>query len=82
MPVEQTPTARWVRWPRPKVALVLGLDDAATWRLIRDGLVPARSLGRRIVVPRDELEALLRQLPAYPAAGNDADDNVNAALNS
>jgi excisionase family DNA binding protein len=65
-----------------EAALVLGLDDAATWRLIRDRLVPARRLGRRVMVPRDTLEAVVRDLPSYPRPTPDAEDDGTAALKS
>jgi excisionase family DNA binding protein len=64
-----------------EAGILVGCDDAATWRLIRQGVIPARRLGSRVLVPREQLEEIIRRLPPYPGSGNDADDDVDSPLN-
>ena len=42
-----------------ETANVLGLSLNATYQYIREGVIPHCRIGRRILVPRRELEALL-----------------------
>jgi excisionase family DNA binding protein len=65
-----------------EAGILLGCDDAATWRLVRQGVIPARRLGSRVLVPREQLEEFVRRLPPYPGARNDADDDFDAVLKS
>jgi excisionase family DNA binding protein len=51
-----------------EAGILLGCDDAATWRLIRQKVIPARRLGSRVLVPREQLEELIRRLPPYPGS--------------
>jgi excisionase family DNA binding protein len=57
-----------------EAGILLGCDDAATWRLIKQGVIPARRLGSRVLVPREQLEELVRRLPPYPPAVIDEAD--------
>ena len=43
-----------------EAAKVLGISRALAYELVRRGELPSRRLGRRIVVPRYELEAFIR----------------------
>lgn len=57
----------------PEVARLLGITELAARRMIERGTIPARRLGvRRIVVLRDELEAVLKSLPAVAEAIHNA----------
>jgi len=47
----------------PELAQLLGCTKVAARRMIERRLIPARRLGRRVVVLRDELETYLRNLP-------------------
>ena len=47
----------------PDVAELLGCSETAARRMIERGHIPARRLGRRIVVLPDELEQYLKSLP-------------------
>jgi len=44
---------------------LLGCSELAARRMIERGQLPARRLGRRIIVLRDEVEIFLRQLPRH-----------------
>jgi excisionase family DNA binding protein len=55
-----------------EAGILLGCDDRTTWRLIRQGVVPARRLGTRVFVPREQLEELVRRLP--PAVSHSEGD--------
>jgi Helix-turn-helix domain len=44
------------------VAMLFGCRPQTARRMIRQGLIPGRRLGRRVVVLRDELETVLRRL--------------------
>jgi excisionase family DNA binding protein len=44
---------------------LLGCSELAARRMIERGQLPARRLGRRIIVLRDEVELFLRQLPRH-----------------
>jgi len=50
-------------WRPQQVADALGTSVAAVRRLIRDGLLPARRLGRRVIVLPEELKAWLVAAP-------------------
>jgi len=55
-----------------EVAILLGIPEGSVRRLIAERAIPARRFSGRVLVPRDELLAVLRDLP--PAATADADD--------
>jgi excisionase family DNA binding protein len=44
----------------PESAASLGIPQSSLYKLVREGVVPAVKLGRRLVVPRDALDQLLR----------------------
>lgn len=48
----------------PAVARLIGTTELNARRMIDRGQLPARKLGRRVVVLRAELENFLRALPA------------------
>jgi excisionase family DNA binding protein len=50
----------------PDVARALGCTEANTRKMIDRGQIPARRLGRRVIVLADELQRYLQQL--QPAA--------------
>jgi excisionase family DNA binding protein len=43
----------------PEAAERLGIGEGLTYRLAREGRIPVLRLGRRFVVPKEQLEALL-----------------------
>ncbi len=62
-----------------EVAEVLGISRAAAYECIHRGEIPALTLGRRIVVARAALEALLGPATAGPLAGAANDANGERA---
>jgi len=50
-------------WRPQQVADALGTSVAAVRRMVRDGLLPARRLGRRVIVLPEELRAWLGAAP-------------------
>jgi excisionase family DNA binding protein len=50
-----------------EAAVLLGLSKARVYELINSGDLPARRVGRRILVPRDELVAWLANQPEVEA---------------
>jgi excisionase family DNA binding protein len=42
-----------------ETAVVLGIGRSTAWRMVRAGVLPARRLGRRVLVPRAALEEWL-----------------------
>jgi excisionase family DNA binding protein len=47
----------------PETAEITGKTIRATWQDLYRGRLPYRRWGRRILVPRDELEQFLKALP-------------------
>ena len=45
-------------------AAASGISASSIKRLIREGRLPIRKIGRRTIILRDDLEALLRSLPS------------------
>jgi len=58
------------------VAKVIGRSTVATRRIIERGQIPARKLGGRVVVLREELAGFLQSLPLR---GDPGDDGPEAA---
>jgi len=52
----------------PETMCVLGLCRDSIYRLIREGRLPARKIGRRTVVLESDLQAFLEALPKLEAA--------------
>jgi hypothetical protein len=50
-------------WRPQDVAHAMGASVAAVRRMMRDGLIPTRRLGRRVIVLPDELRAWLKSAP-------------------
>ena len=48
---------------------IIGVRRSAVYKLIRTGRLPARKIGSRTIVLRDDAIAFLRSLPALPARG-------------
>jgi len=46
----------------PDVARLLGCTDEAARQMIKRGEIPSRRMGRRVIVLKSELEALLKKL--------------------
>lgn len=59
-----------------EVGLMLGIGEEAVRRLIADQAIPARRIGPRVLIPRDELLAVLRDLPLARAAVAAEDDGA------
>ena len=57
-------TERWTLTVE-QTARVLGLGRGLTYQLVREGRIPSIRLGRRLLVPRRQLEAMLLE----PGAG-------------
>lgn len=51
-----------------EVALALGLSKESVWQRIWDGTIPHCRVGRRVLIPRRALEALVNG-PAETAGG-------------
>ena len=47
----------------PESATRLGISERAAWQRIYRGQLPHRRWGRRVIIPLDELERFLEQLP-------------------
>jgi excisionase family DNA binding protein len=58
------------------VGLMLGIGEEAVRRLIADRAIPARRIGPRVLIPRDELFAVLRDLPTAVEVGAGEDDET------
>jgi excisionase family DNA binding protein len=58
-----------------EVAILLGIPEGSIRRLITSGALPARRFGERVLIPRDELEALLRDLPAVGTLQSEGDSD-------
>jgi len=52
----------------PETMCVLGLCRDSVYKLIREGRLPARKIGRRTVVLETDLQAFLEALPKLGAA--------------
>ena len=52
----------------PEVMCVLGLCRDSVYKLIREGRLPARKIGRRTVVLETDIQAFLEGLPRLGAA--------------
>jgi excisionase family DNA binding protein len=48
------------------LAKLLGCSQVAARRMVERGQLPARRIGRRVVILRDELDSFLRALPRAP----------------
>jgi excisionase family DNA binding protein len=48
----------------PEVAELLGISRSSAYECVRRGEIPSITLGRRVVIPRRALEALLSGAPA------------------
>jgi len=62
----QTPIRR--AYSVPEAMCVLGLCRDSVYKLIREGRLPARKIGRRTVVLETDLQAFLEALPKLGAA--------------
>lgn len=49
------------------VLQVLKVGRTRTYELIKEGKLPARKLGRRTVILREDVDAFLRDLPRFGA---------------
>jgi excisionase family DNA binding protein len=49
----------------PEAAALLGLSESATYEAVARGEIPAVKIGRRVLIVRDRLMALLRD--SWPA---------------
>ncbi len=58
----------------PDVARLLGTTEAAVRRIIQNGDIPSRRLGRRVVVLPEELEAHLQSLKHRSAQEKPSND--------
>ena len=47
----------------PEAAARLGISERATWQRIYRGQLPHRRWGRRVIIPQDELETFIKELP-------------------
>jgi excisionase family DNA binding protein len=47
-----------------EVAIMIAVPEASVRRLIAEGALPGRRLAGRVLVPRDELMTVLRDLPS------------------
>ena len=47
----------------PEAAERLGISERATWQRIYRGQLPHRRWGRRVIIPQDELEEFIKELP-------------------
>lgn len=52
----------------PDLARFFGCSQVAVRRMLEKRQIPARKIGRRVVVLRHELDAALRALPRVPEA--------------
>jgi excisionase family DNA binding protein len=60
-----------------EVAILLGIPEGSVRRLIAERAIPARRFsGRRVLIPRDELLAVLRDLPPVVPVDADALDEL------
>jgi excisionase family DNA binding protein len=48
----------------PEAAALLGLSANHAWRLVSNGVIPSMRLGRRVLVPRAALVALVENAAA------------------
>ena len=62
----QTPIRR--AYSIPEVMCILGLCRDSVYKLIREGRLRARKIGRRTVVLETDIQAFLEELPALGAA--------------
>jgi excisionase family DNA binding protein len=62
----QTPHRR--AFSIPEVMCILGLCRDSVYKLIREGRLPARKIGRRTVVLETDIQAFLEGLPRLGAA--------------
>jgi excisionase family DNA binding protein len=63
----------------PEVAQLLGISRATAYECVRRGKIPALSLGRRKVVPRSALDALLTAAAARIACASSDDASTGLA---
>ncbi len=47
----------------PEAAQELGITERAAWQRVYRGQIPYRRWGRKVVVPVDELDAFIKNLP-------------------
>ncbi len=52
----------------PEVAQLLGISRTTAYECVRRGEIPALTFGRRILVTRTALEALVGPVPDVPSA--------------
>lgn len=57
------PAAERLTLTIPEAGVLLGIGRDAAYRAARDGEIPTLKLGRRLVVPRARLLALLGEAP-------------------
>lgn len=50
-----------------EAATVIGIGRSKTYELIRTGQLPARKIGSRTIILRDDAQAVLRALPTIKA---------------
>lgn len=63
-----------------QVAEVLGISRGLAFAAVREGQIPSVRIGRRILVPRDNLRALLRLAGnAIPRDGSPMDNGLRSA---
>jgi len=48
----------------PEVAELLGISRSSAYECVRRGEIPALTLGRRVVIAKATIDALLRAVPA------------------
>ena len=63
-----SPAAECAAYNIPEVMARVGVGRDKLYRLIREGKLPARKLGRKTLILRSDLEAFLEALPRLGAA--------------
>ncbi len=51
----------------PEAAQELGITERAAWQRVYRGQIPYRRWGRKVVVPVDELDSFIKNLPGTSA---------------
>ena len=62
-----SPAAECAAYNIPEVMARVGVGRDKLYRLIREGKLPARKLGRKTLILRSDLEAFLESLPKMAA---------------
>lgn len=52
-----------------EAAVVMGVGRSSIYVMMRDGRLPARKIGRRTVILREDVAGALRSAPAVPTKG-------------